>query len=127
MPSGAILKVVPASFAAAKDLYQALLEEAKGLAIKSDMDMAQVYKDLFCIGFSSKKIEAALWECFKRCTYGGTGADLKVDKDTFEPIEARGDYVQACIEVAKENVLPFVKGLSSGFDLASLMTPGDRK
>lgn len=111
MPSGATLKVAPAPFAAAKALYQAVLEETKHVPIGSKTEMASVYKDLICIGFSSPKIEAALWECFKRCTYNGGKGDLKVDADTFEPVEARNDYLTACMEVAKENIHPFVKSL----------------
>lgn len=111
MPSGAILKIGVSPFEVSKALYQAVLEEAKVISFASTDEMVSVYKDLFCIGLSSKKIEAALWECFKKCIYNSGKGDFKVDKDTFESIEARADYVAVCIAVAKENIDPFVKGL----------------
>lgn len=111
LPSGAVLRIQPASFELAKNLYQVVLEEAKSLGLSADTELASIYKDLFCIGFSSKKIEAALNECLKVCTYDSGAGELKIGKDTFEPIEAREDYWQVCIEVAKENIYPFVKSL----------------
>lgn len=89
-----------------------MLEEIKNIPIGSKTEMASVYKDLFCIGFSSKKIEACLWECFKKCTYDGGAGDLKIDKDTFEPTKARDDYMTVCMKVAEANTRPFVKSLS---------------
>lgn len=110
LPTGAVLKVTPAPFADAKALYQAVLDEVKPLSIAGKPEV-EMYKDLFCAGFSSKKIEAALWECFKRCQYCDQRGDLKIDKDTFEPVESRDDYLTVCMEVAKENLAPFVKSL----------------
>lgn len=107
MPSGAILKVQVAPFADAKDLYQALLRDLKHIEVSTKVEIASLYRDLFCHGFSSQGIESTLWTCFARCTLDGS----KIDKDTFEPVERRGDYVQVCIEVAKANVFPFVKSL----------------
>lgn len=111
LPSGAILKITIAPFAEAKALYQAVLEEIKQVDIKSNTDLASVFKDLACVGFSSKKIEACLEACFKRCTYNSGKGDLKIDKDTFEPVEARIDYMAVSLAVAKENILPFMKSL----------------
>lgn len=112
LPSGAILRIGLASFEQSRNLYQAVLEEAKAILIGSKTEMASVYKDLFCVGFSSKKIESCLWECFKHCTYNnGQTGDLKIDSDTFEPLAARDDYLTVCMEVARENIYPFVKSL----------------
>lgn len=111
LPSGATLKITPSPFAISKSLYQAILKEAKGIAVGSGTEMASLYKELFCIGFSSPEIEKALWECFKRCTYNGGNGDLRIDESTFEPVEARADYMTVCMEVAKENVGPFVNSL----------------
>lgn len=121
LPSGATLKVSPSSFENSRALYQAILEEAKTISIGTSTEMASVYKDLFCLGFTSKKIEACLWECFKKCQYNGGGGDLKIDKDTFEPISAREDYLSVCMEVAKENTLPFVKSLYAEYGHALRM------
>lgn len=123
--SGAILKITPAPFEDARNLYQALLEELKPLQISSKTEMASIYKDLFCIGFSSKKIEACLWECFKKVIYHDKRGALKIDKDTFEPIEARDDYMKVCMEVAKENVLPFAKSLYAEYGRFLSMSDND--
>lgn len=108
LPSGTILKITLAPFKDAKALYQAVLEEVQGLKLnpKDDVDV-NLFKDLFCIGMSSKKIDAALAECMKRVLYG----ELKIDDKTFEPESAREDYLQVCIEVAKANIAPFAKNL----------------
>ncbi len=122
LPSGAVLKITPSPFADAKALYQALLREARGLEFSPKMEIQTLYKDLFCIGFSSPEIEASLWKCFERCIYNSGKGDLKIDKDTFEPITAREDYMSVCVEVAKENVLPFAKSLYAEFQRALAMT-----
>lgn len=111
LPSGAILKITPSPFKEAKALYQAILKEAKGISISAGTDMAALYKDLFCAAFSSPEIEKCLWDCFKRCTYNAGNGDLRIAEDTFEPVAARDDYMSVCIEVAKENVIPFGKSL----------------
>lgn len=128
LPSGAILKIGLPPFAVSRDLYQAVLEEAKGILIGSKTEMASVYKDLFCIGFSSKKIEACLWKCFEHCQYNnGQTGDLKIDKDTFEPEAARDDYMTVCMEVAKENIHPFAKSLYAEYGTFLTMIINDRK
>lgn len=108
LPSGAELVITVAPFAEAKALYQAFLKELKVLKFdpKTEMDV-NFFKDMFCAALSSKEIENALDVCMKRATYNG----LKIDKDTFEPVEARDDYFAVCFEIAKENVLPFTKSL----------------
>lgn len=111
LPSGAVLKMTHTPFAVSKALYQAILEEMKGLKMSHEMEVSSVLKEIFCIGFSSKKVETALWECLKRCTYNNGAGDLKIDDTTFEPIAAREDYSLVCIEVMRENISPFMKGL----------------
>jgi hypothetical protein len=107
LASGAKLRIQIAPFAVAKALYQAVLREVPRLEIASIGDVEVLLLKAFALGFSSQHIENALWECFKRCTYN----DAKIDKDTFEPIEARGDYMSVCMEVAKSNIFPFMNGL----------------
>lgn len=123
-PSGAQLTIYPAPFPDAKALYKALLREARGVAINSKMELQELYKELFCLGFSSDTIEKELWKCLVRCTYNSGKGDLKIDENTFEPLEARDDYMVVCMEVAKENVLPFVKSLYAEFQKALSMTEG---
>lgn len=122
LPSGATLKVNPSPFGTSKALYQAVLKEFRSVAFSSKTDMAELFKSLFCIGFSSPEIEACLWECFKRCTYNGGAGDLKIDQDTFEAVERRDDYMVVCSEVAKDNIGPFVKSLFAGYKTFMAMT-----
>jgi hypothetical protein len=112
MPSGATLVVALASFAESKELYQVMMKEGKTLKIdgKTDLDY-NFFKDGLCAFLSSKEVEAALWECMKRCTYN----KMKIDEDTFEPEEAREDYMIVMYEVAMANLKPFLKGLSAQF------------
>lgn len=111
LPSGSILKITLSPFPVSKALFQALMKEGKGIQITSKTEMSSLYKDLFCIGFSSELVEKCVWECIKKCTLDSGKGDLRITEDTFEPIERRDDYLQVCMEVAKENVLPFMNSL----------------
>lgn len=123
LPSGAELRITLAPFAASKALYQAVLDEVKHLKIEGQTEIDfNLMKDLFCIGFSSQKIELALAECMKRCLYNG----LKIDKDTFESPDARQDYFTVCFEVGKANIEPFMKALMPKLQQFSQMTSKDR-
>lgn len=119
LPSGAVLKIQVSSFAVSKALYQALLKEIRTIPVSKDMNYPDIYKELFCTGFASPVIEACLWECFKRCTYDG---DAKIDEHTFEAEASRQDYMSVCIEVAKDNIAPFVKSLFAGYQQFIAMT-----
>lgn len=108
LPSGRVLKITVAPFDDSRTLYQSVLEEVKGLKLDPEAEIdVNLFKDLFCVGLSSKKIEKALWKCFERATID----DLKVNNDLFEAVEHRDDYMAACFEVAKENIQPFTKSL----------------
>ncbi len=122
LPSGAVLKVNPAPFAISRSLFQAFLEEAKGIEFKKSIEIPELMKNLVCFGFSSKKIESILGECFKRCQIND---GLKIDEDTFEKPEMRQDYPVVCLEVAMENILPFGKSLSVVFERLSVIIPSD--
>lgn len=114
LPSGAVLKVQAAPFAEAKTLFQAIMAEARGVSIGEQQDMGNLLKTVLMTAFCSPAIELALAICLARCVYnkGRPGAgDLKIDKDTFEDHEAREDYVLVCMEVAEENISPFLKSL----------------
>lgn len=111
LQSGKELAITPAPFADAKSLYQALLADLNAVKIDSKMDTSEFMKQLMCIGFSSPRIEACLWPCLARCTYQG----LKIVPETFEPVEARADYLNICLEVTRENVDPFWQALFAAF------------
>jgi len=115
LPSKAILKIHHTPFEVSLALNEAVIEELKGLQFDSQTDMLKIYKDIFCTGFSSKKIKECLWKCFERCTYNSGNGDLKIDKNTFDPMDARQDYAAVCMEVAQYNIAPFVKAHSAKF------------
>jgi hypothetical protein len=116
LPSGAVLKVNVATFAASKALYQALLRELRTIPIAGGSEAASLLKDLFCAGFSSPDVEAALKECFKRCLYkSSSGTEGKVEDSTFESEVNRQDYTTVCAEVARDNVAPFLSSLYAEF------------
>jgi hypothetical protein len=108
LPSGAELRITVSPFPISKALYQAVMEEMKAVRLDPSAEIdANLFKDLLCIATSSKKIEGCLEKCFERSLYNGR----KIDTETFEPVEARDDYLAVCWEVAKENILPFTKSL----------------
>ncbi len=110
LPSGAILKVNLASFSVSKDLYQAILEEARTLKVDFSFDAdlkLEMFKDILCMSLSSKKIERAIWECMRVAIYNGS----KITEDLFESEEVRGDYFNIMFEVAQLNIAPFTKNL----------------
>lgn len=108
LPSGATLMVDSAPFSQARALWHAVLGELKAVPITSGAtDTGNALKDLLCGAFSSPAVDRALKPCLIRSTYNGQ----KITDETFEPVEARADYVSVCLEVAKDNVLPFGSGL----------------
>lgn len=122
LASGAKLHITLSPFKDAKALYQALLEEARTLKLDAEAEADfNFFKDVFCTAFSSKRVETALEKCFERCTYN----DKRITADTFEPAEAREDYMQVCLEVAQHNVHPFTKSLSAQFShILALLSSG---
>ena len=109
LTSGKKLEINDAPFAEAQELFEAVLEELRGIPMDGSAEMdANFYKDIFCTGFYSKKIKAALWKCMNRCLYDG----VKVVPATFEPVEARADYLSVCYEVMAENLSHFYEKTS---------------
>lgn len=111
LASGAELEIQPAPFADAKALFQAFLEEARGVEIKGGVEMGDVLKNIFCSAFASAKLEAALYKCLERSRYN----KLKIVPDLFEDVKAREDYLEVCYLVAEENLRPFTKSLYARF------------
>lgn len=107
LPSGAKLDITVSPFGVSKALYQAVLEEAKTVKAESSDSVLNLSKDVICTLLSSQKVEAALNECMKKVVYNGK----RIDSETFEPVAAREDYLLVCMEVAKENITPFMKPL----------------
>lgn len=121
LPSGALLKIDAATFEESKDLHQALLREVAHIPINASatggVDLVNPVKQVVCIGLSSPVVEACLWKCLAHCTYSpeGNSVGSKITKDTFKSLTAREDYIDVCLEVALENLLPFVKALYARF------------
>lgn len=112
LASGAELKISPAPFEVSEALFQVMMEEGKSLTVNSKEEIdVNLFKDLFCMSLSSKKIRDAVWACMDKALYNG----IRITKDTFEPVKAREDYLQVCFEVAKENISPFSKTLYAQF------------
>jgi len=108
LESGLTLRIQPASFAKAKQLFDAVSVEIKD----QNMDATQEIDINFIKGVllglvSSPKVEAALWVCMENCLY----KNERITVSTFEDMDARADYLEICYEVAKENVYPFMKNL----------------
>lgn len=115
LPSGGEMVFHLAPFAVARELHRAVTEEAKALHLdpKTDIDV-NLLKDLFCTGLSSKKIEEQIWRCFEKAMIN----NQRITEKTFEPEEMRDDYFFACMEVGRENILPFTKSLFAKYKTA---------
>lgn len=114
LPSGAELDIKIAPFEKSTALYQSIAEEVRGVTFTASTEIdVNFKKDLFCTFLASKKIEAALWECLAHCRYN----KAKITKETFEPVEARQDYLDVCYHVGEENIRPFVKSLYAEFSI----------
>lgn len=110
LPSGASLKISLAPFADAKNFYQVFLSELRTINLDPNRDIEhEMIRELFLLGFSSKKLDAALAPCMARALYSGS----RIVDDTFEPEKAREDYLHVCWEVAYANLRPFMKNLRS--------------
>ena len=114
LKSGRKLRLQPADFRKAKTLFDEVSKELKANHFdpKAEFDINFV-KNILLGLVSSEKVEDALWPCFTGCLYAG---DTKVTPDLFEDEKAREDFLEICFEVAKINVLPFTKNLSSKFE-----------
>lgn len=112
LPSNRKLGITVGTFEESKALFTAVTEEFRGIKMDPSAEVdVNLFKDLFCTGLSSKKVDTALAALLRRCTYEG----LKIDANTFEPVEAREDYLEVIFNVAQENISPFTKSLYARF------------
>lgn len=112
LPSGAVLEIGHTPWRVSKALVDAIMEECKGLKVTASTEIdVNLIKDVVCSSVASKRIEAAIDECMKRVTLDG----LKITDETFDAVEARAEYFLIRFNVAKENVMPFMKDLSAQF------------
>jgi len=113
LPSGAKLEVQMAPFSVGVKLHKVIASELKsvdaaGLDFSDGVPLDTIKSAVFQL-LASDAVEAAVFDCFKYSLYD----DLKIDRSTFEPEEARGDYLVAAWEVVSFNVGPFFKSLGS--------------
>lgn len=124
LPSGAVLTVTPLPYGEAFDVTQMISREVDKIDLKlptdvdfKDSDAVTKYmlshiddiKSPICKVISSTKVLEAAHKCMKKCTYNG----LRIVGDTFDPVEARKDFILTCFYALKENVSPFLEGLLS--------------
>jgi hypothetical protein len=120
LKSGVVLGLGDTPFQVSKDLFQAFLRCMDGVDVQSkdQFDFA-----LTAAFLSNPEVERCLWECMKRCLYNG----VKINPDTFEPVTAREDFNEVCLEVGMENISPFTKGLFAGLKRLSGMIESSQK
>lgn len=117
LPSGAYLDVTPLSYEQAWDVAQSLLREIQKLdidlrGVKIDEFLATdivAFKGPICGILGSPVVQNAVKLCFTRCCYN----QVKIDKDTFEDVDKRGDFLFCAFYALRENVLPFFGSLAS--------------
>lgn len=121
LPSGALLDVTMLSWRQGYKVTQLVARALKNVEMDlTDLDLKKEISAANLGMFSSIKgplldilsnqeiIEAATL-CFPRCTIDG----LKIDDDTFEKRESRGDFLLVVFYVLRENIAPFFGGLGS--------------
>jgi hypothetical protein len=115
LPSGATLEIQIASFAVGNNLFKTLCREFKNSGVLGGGITLEniTNKDISILAgpvlqaAGSDEVERCLWDCFKTCLYN----NKRITRETFEPEEARGDYLKAAWEVLKTNVAPFFNGI----------------
>lgn len=122
LKSGAELQLQIAAFSVSNKLFQAVINEIRLVDIK--IDGVKSFEDLLTGDLNgvknvllqiagSKSVEMAIHECMKCCLYKGVRLDAA---KSFEPQDARQDYLPVAWEVMKFNLSPFFGGI----DLSSM-------
>lgn len=83
---------------------------------KLDGPALNSFKNMLTVLIASDKVEQAMLACAQRCTIDGE----KVTLESFEPREARADFLFVAWEVIKENAGTFFGGV----DFPSLIPSG---
>ena len=96
LDSGAEIEIQMASFEKSYRLLQDV--KASKIAIQDEIDLVV-----------SPLIQPALWDCLAVCLYNSK----KINKDTFQDEEARGDFILVAKEALVANLAPFFKSLGS--------------
>jgi hypothetical protein len=120
LKSGAILELKMAPFSSGMKLFKTIANELKGVDVElGGLDLKEIgskdinsLKNVIFQLLGSDAIEACFFDCAKHSLHEGQ----KISRLTFEPENARGDYLPVAWEVIKFNIAPFFSGL----DLSSL-------
>ena len=135
LPSGAEAEIQMASFDVCNRLLKSVMKEVEGVPVslglrgagidtsKMTDEALNTIKSVIARLISSEKIEDVLWECMATVLYKGK----RVTKETFEPGEARADYLPLAKEVLVHNLGPFFKNLDSMFPFLTKKSSGDQK
>lgn len=123
LKSGRELQLGLAPFSVGMKLFKTIANELKNVEIDLDtLDLKKIGgKDINTLKNAifqlagSDALEMALFQCMERCLYDGQ----KIGRTTFEPEDARQDYLPVAWEVMKYNLAPFFKGL----ELSSSVAP----
>jgi len=117
LPSGAVLEIFLLPFSDAWNVSQnisSVLEklniDLKELAkeVNTPADFLALKGPILAL-LSNKEVFEEANKCFKLCVYN----KLKIDKDTFESKESRGDFIACVFFALSENIAPFFVNLVS--------------
>ena len=127
LKNGHVLGLTIADFGPANRLRKEIVREMRSVRLDTDMDLSNLkdvlkmemdaktlntVKDIVCQLLGSDAVEAAVFECMKKCTLQGE----KITPSSFDKEETREDFLVVAWEVIKINIAPFFAGL----DLKSL-------
>lgn len=123
--SGSKLELGMAPFVVGMRLFKTVANELKVVDVQlnlEDMNLRKLadkdintFKNAILQLVGSDALEASLFECMKRCLYNGEAINVK----TFEPEDARADYLPVAWEVMKYNLAPFFRNLNLSSDKPS--------
>lgn len=113
LPSGKKLVIQEANFEAANDLNREFMANLKDLDFgsfnKSD-DVTVLLRHFVFRFLASASFEQKVWACMDGCTID----KLRLKREYFDDVAVRADYPVILMEVAVQNVKPFMKGLFAG-------------
>lgn len=134
MPSGAGLRIQPASFGDVMNLHNELVKALRGVGM-ADLDVnkigvamssgdlgsaGSVLVDRVVAVASSPVVQECIMKCAESARYmpqGMTGPDTKIDMELFNNPKygekAREDFYKICAKILEVNMRPFMKALIS--------------
>lgn len=117
LPSGSTLEITLLPFGEAWNVCQVISKVLEKidfdvkklfLEFKDPLDLINLKGPFFSL-IGNSVIEEQAKICFKKCLYNG----LRIDGDTFEKADYRGDFIIVMYFVLSGNISPFFKNLVS--------------